>query len=244
MPSLRADLEYNNLPVVRSSSGTSSMKCIPKIILIVILFQIVFLFPLIAPAQEEPIRKDGTNGLNINGDSSRGERPRKKFYVGMEIGAGELMLSRNDVPANRTTRFALGFYGGYAPFRWLRAGINLNGWLIEPYWNFNSNPENGISISNIYGQVQIFPFRKSNLFVSFKAGKSDYINMHRNEYYAYGSGSKAGLGYEHEVAPNLGLTLVVNYGWGSFGDVYYVGATPVTHQHYNVIEFLLGITYR
>ena len=53
------------------------------------------------------------------------EQPFRKFYAGIELGAGGLELSRNQLNEGRTARFALGIYGGYRPFRWLRAGINL-----------------------------------------------------------------------------------------------------------------------
>lgn len=165
---------------------------------------------------------------------------RKKFYVGMEMGVGLLELSRNSLPAERDSRFAMGFYGGYSPFRWLRAGLNLNGWLIEPFGYFN-DPSKGISIGNTYGQIELFPFKKLNLFLNFEGGISNYTNKHPDEYNARGTGTKFGLGYEYHLTKNVGLSLTVNYGVGRFNDVLY--PPPAINQQYNALEFLLGITY-
>lgn len=169
----------------------------------------------------------------------------RKFYAGIELGAGGLELSRNQLDEGRTARFALGVYGGYRPFRWLRAGINLNGWLIEPYnqFFFFYFEEEGISISNIYGQVQVFPLREQPLFLNFQGGSSKYVNLNPDAQNAPGTGGKIGLGYEYPLGKNLGLSLTANWGFGKFGDITFQSVS-VTDQHYDVFEILLGITYR
>lgn len=164
---------------------------------------------------------------------------RRKFYAGIAIGVGLLELSRNNFPEDRKSRFALGFHGGYSPFHWLRAGLDLNGWLIEPY-DIN-NPSKGISISNTYGQIEVFPCKKFNFLISLEGGVAKYMNQHPTEYYARGTGIKFGLGYEHEAAKHLAISMTVNYCSGHFDDVLY--PLPTINQHYNTVEFLLGITY-
>lgn len=173
------------------------------------------------------------------------EQPFRKFYAGIELGAGGLELSRNQLNEGRTARFALGIYGGYRPFRWLRAGINLNGWLIEPYnqFFFFYFEEVGISISNIYGQVQVFPLREQPLFLNFQGGSSKYVNLNPDAQNAPGTGGKIGLGYEYPLGKNLGLSLTANWGFGSFRDVTLQNIS-FTNQRYDVFEVLLGITYR
>jgi hypothetical protein len=166
----------------------------------------------------------------------------RKFYVGIDAGTGLPELSANGVTTERTAKFAFGLYGGYIPLKWLRTGIALNGWLIEPFGNFNTNPENGISISNVYAQVQLFPFEKCNLFANLSGGYTEYINHHPEEFNANGTGALIGLGYEKNLNKRLKASLLINYGLGTFKDVQNV-AGSVTNQHYNVLEFLLGITW-
>jgi hypothetical protein len=167
---------------------------------------------------------------------------RSKFYAGMDAGIGLLNLARNDLTSQRSNTFALGFYGGYMPFKWLRTGINISGWLIESYGNFYDDPSKGISISNTYLQVQAFPFNKFDFFINFAGGISGYINHHMDEYNAKGSGIITGVGYERKLAGNVGISLMINYGFGQFNDVNYPGIS-VKNQHYDVTEFLIGFTY-
>jgi len=167
---------------------------------------------------------------------------KRKFYVGVDGGLGFLKLSRNGIDAKRNSCFSLGFNGGFIPFYWLRTGISLNGYLIESYGNFYDNPEKGISISNFYGQVEIFPIKKTDLYLNISGGFSKYINMHPDESYAHGMGAQLGLGYEKRLLNRVDVSFVINYGFGSFKDVKNVAAT-VRNQHYNITEFLIGFTY-
>jgi hypothetical protein len=121
---------------------------------------------------------------------------KKKFYVGMETGIGLLKLSRNNLSSGQNSCFSLGFNGGVIPFKWLRTGISLNGWLLESYGNFYKDPSKGISISNFFGEIQAFPFQRTNLFAKLSGGFSKYINMHWDESNAKGFGARAGVGYE------------------------------------------------
>ncbi len=166
----------------------------------------------------------------------------KRFYVGLDAGTGLLLLSKNDLDPSRDARFSLGFFGGYKPYRWLRTGILLNGWLIEAFGAFGSNPEKGVSISNVYGQLQVFPFAEFPIFANISGGYSRYTNHHPNEFNAHGSGGLFGLGYEKDLAKHLGVSFIVNYGFGRFKDVENVAAA-VKNQHYDVIEFLVAIAY-
>jgi hypothetical protein len=166
---------------------------------------------------------------------------RSKFYVGMDAGVGLLNLSQNG-ESQLSNPFSLGFYGGFMPFNWLRTGISIGGWLLEPYGNFYDDPAKGISISNTFLQIQAFPFKKFDLFLNFAGGISNYINHHPDEYNSKGTGILAGIGFERRLLGNLGISLLVNYGSGSFNDVIYSGVS-VKNQKYKVTEFLIGFTY-
>jgi hypothetical protein len=56
---------------------------------------------------------------------------RSKFYAGIDGGIGLINLARNDLPSQRSSKFALDFYGGFMPFKWIRKGISLKGWLMS-----------------------------------------------------------------------------------------------------------------
>lgn len=183
--------------------------------------------------------------LGSNNVMAQEEKPFRKFYAGLEMGAGGLELSRNQLNEGRTGRFALGLYGGYRPFRWLRAGINLNGWLIEPYNQlfFFYFEEEGISISNIYGQFQVFPMGEKPFFLNFQGGSSKYVNLNPDAQSSPGMGGKFGLGYEYPLGKSFGLSLTVNWGFGKFRDAT-VQNVSITNQRYDVFELLLGFTFR
>ncbi len=166
---------------------------------------------------------------------------RSKFYVGMNAGAGLLNLSMN-TQSQQKYPFALDFYGGIMPFRWLRTGISIGGWLIEPYGDYEDNPWKGISIENIYAQIQVFPFDSFDLFLNFAGGFSNYLNMHPGAYNAQGTGFLSGLGYERRLFGKMGISLMINYGFGSFNDLNYTGIS-VNNQHYGITEFIIGFTW-
>ena len=166
---------------------------------------------------------------------------RSNIYVGLDAGIALLDLSRNNL-SQHSNPFSLGFYGGFMPCKWLRTGISLKGWLLEPYGDFYDDPSKGISISNTYAQFQIFPFKNYDLYMNLAGGISNYINRHPGEYYAKGIGFLAGLGYEKRLIGNIGISLMVNYGYGKFNDLNYTGIS-IKNQHYNITEFLFGFSY-
>lgn len=174
--------------------------------------------------------------------TANGGTIRKKIYVGMDTGIGFLKLSRNDLSPEHHSCFALGFNAGFIPFRWLRTGINLNGWLIESYGNFYVDPSKGVSISNFFGEIEAFPFKKADLFVKLSGGFSKYISMHSDEFDAKGGGARIGLGYERRLYRRVSISLMMNHGFGRFKDVENVVAS-VKNQHYKVTEFVIGFTY-
>jgi len=192
-----------------------------RLLKVILIFELLFCFSVTTSAQ---------------GDA------RRKFYVGMDTGIGLLKLSRNDLSPENHSCFALGLKGGFIPFRWLRTGINVNGWLIESYGNFYVNPSKGISISNFFGEIEAFPFKKADLFVTLSGGFSKYVSMHIDEFDAKGGGARIGVGYERRLYRRMSLSLMMNYGFGRFKDVENTAAS-IKNQHYEVTEFLIGITY-
>lgn len=166
---------------------------------------------------------------------------KRGFYGGVEMGAGWLELSQNNQTEGREARFIFGLYAGYRPFRALKAGIKIDGYLIEAY--DNSNPAEGISISNTHFHAQVFPFKKIALFANLQGGWSKYINQNFGKHDAKGSSQKIGLGYEYTLAEHLRLSLLGNYGFGKFKDVNDVMIT-VHDQHFDSWDITLCITYQ
>lgn len=199
------------------------MSVFRRIITTILFGSVILLLPQLAMAQKDP--------------------EWKKFYAGMDMGAGWLKLSQNNERADVTARYALTLYGGYQPFRWLRVGVNFSGWLIEPFGNFYDDPDNGISVSNDNVQLMLLPFEHHRLSINLQGGRATYTNHHRGHYNATGAGIKAGLGYEIKIMPHLVIPITINYGTGDFKDVRYPGIA-VVNQNYDVVELLVGITYR
>ncbi len=171
---------------------------------------------------------------------------RNRWYVGMDMGAGWMRLIQNDIPSERVPRFSMGFYCGYKVTSWLRAGMNLNGWLIESFGypgNYNYNPAKGVSVSNIFAQVMIFPFPRCNLYIDLAGGHSEYINYHPDSYNASGMGGWVAVGYEKDLLRRLGCLIKVYYARGQFDDVNIPNVATVTNQHYDVVGLTLGFTY-
>ncbi len=165
----------------------------------------------------------------------------KRFYVGLEMGSGWLALSQNNLSTETTARYALGFYGGYQPLRSLRIGINLGGWLIQPF-NY-SDPAKGVSVSHTSAQIMVLPLKHFPLFMNLQFGRSVYTNHHPDRYNAKGTALKVGMGYELKINTHLVLPISINYGNGKFSDIQLPGVSYV-NQHYEVMELLLGITFR
>ena len=161
--------------------------------------------------------------------------------MGVEMGVGGLQLSRDTIAGSRQARFALGVFAGYSPFRWLRVGFNASGWLIEPSGDY-ADPSKGVRVSNAFGQLELFPFKKIALFTNLQWGRSQYTNMHVDGYQAIGTGTKVGLGYEYRIGNHGWLSLVMNYGFGSFKDVNNF-VISVNNQHFDAFEVMVGLTY-
>lgn len=175
---------------------------------------------------------------NFREDYSQSLPWKNRWYIGTNMGVALLDLSQNDIPSQSTARFALALYGGYKVFHWLRAGINVNGWLIEPReFQMYQDPK-GISISNIYGQLQIFLFKRCNVYINLAGGSSEYINVHPTARNAKGVGGFVGFGFEKDFFRRGGCSIEINYSLGHFDN-----SETAWNQHYNILEFVVGFTY-
>lgn len=163
------------------------------------------------------------------------------FYVGVDMGAALLVNSGNTETSSKG-RFALGFYGGYIPLKCLRAGIRLDGWLIEPFGSFQTDPAKGISISNSFLEISVYPFNKWPLFANVSGGISKYINHHPDAYNAKGYGGQLAMGYDYALNQRMSIILMLSYAKGYFNDLSYPFIVP-ENRRYTATTLSLGFTY-
>ena len=167
---------------------------------------------------------------------------KRGFYVGIEMGVGWLQYTSDNQDESRKERFIMGFNGGYRPFYAFRAGVKIDGYLIEA-GNY-SNPAKGIGVSNTSFQVQVFPFKSVPLFTNIQYGWSKYTSNHTlNGYDANGTSQKIGFGYEYNLNKHFALSLNANYGFGKFNDVNDFSVT-IHDQKYDSWDITLCVTYR
>ena len=162
------------------------------------------------------------------------------WWVGGEVGEGQLSLTSNQVRRNRAATLALGFLGGHRLGRRSRIGLELNGWLLQAS-NLN-DPTVGESVSNVLAVGDVFPIRTSPLFVRFGTGLGMYQNNRPGGFNGTGWAWTAGLGYEIRVTEKLGLAPIVDYDSGRFGDVRNA-ITVETGRRYSVMEFKAAAIY-
>lgn len=163
-----------------------------------------------------------------------------KWWVSMSLGEGQLKLLSDQQTSERDPTFAIGFDLGRRIGPWARAGMEVNGWLIQAF-NLN-NPGVGESVGQVMAIGDALPSRNHPLFVRGGIGRSAYTNNRPTGNDGGGLAWLAGGGYEVRVSRSLRLVPTVGYSAGNLGH----GGTPTpqTHFRYSVIEFKVGVLYR
>lgn len=162
------------------------------------------------------------------------------WWVTGEFGEGQIKLSSDQLQGNRSATFAMGFAGGRQLGERFRAGLHVNGWLLQAF-NLN-DPTVGESVSNVGGSFDFFPSSKKRFFARGGVGWSSYTNNHPTGTGGNGFGWEAGGGYEIPVHGPFGLAPLVEFASGGLGDVR-SGSTAVTGRRYTVVEFKLEAVY-
>lgn len=168
---------------------------------------------------------------------------RKWFYIGTEWGAGYLKYSRGNDSSHVGTKVAMDLHAGIRPAPFLKTGILANGWTIESYGSFNTNPDKGISVSNIYGYLAVRPFSHIPVWLQGMAGRTKYVNMHPGEYFARGFGYLFGANWEQPLdkKKRVFLSSSCNYGAGKLKELdVFPNEIKRTHR-YTVVELKTGI---
>jgi hypothetical protein len=209
------------------------------------------LFP--EPAEEVPAR-DGDVMLHsrrlpdlkmpiaasVSPPRGREERTVRPWWVGLELGDGQIKLTSDQFRGTRNPAFALGFVGGHSLGNRVRIGLELKGWLLQSF--NNSNPAVGESVSNVLGLVDAFPIRKTPIFLRAGAGLALYQNNRPGGSNSSGWSWTAGVGYEIPLTENFGLAPIVDYAAGSLGDVRNI-ITVETGRRYSVVEFKAAVIW-
>jgi hypothetical protein len=184
-------------------------------------------------------------GLTVPIGSSLGppagdEHIVRPWWVALELGEGQLKLTSDQFNTARDPVFALGFVGGHSLGNRARIGLELNGWLLQSF-NLN-NPAVGESVSNVLALVDVFPIRKTPIFLRAGPGLALYQNNRPGGFNGTGWSWTAGVGYEIPLAEKFGLAPIVDYAAGSLGDVRNTLAVE-TGRRYSVVEFKVAIAW-
>jgi hypothetical protein len=164
----------------------------------------------------------------------------RPWWVGLEMGDGQIKLTSDQVKGTRNAAFALGGMGGHSLGNRARFGLELNGWLLQ---SFNlSNPAVGESVSNVLGIVDVFPIPKTPLFLRAGAGLALYTNNHPTGFNSHGWSWTAGVGYEIPLTEHFALAPMAGYAAGSLGDVRNL-ITVDTGRRYSVAEFKVTLLW-
>jgi hypothetical protein len=171
---------------------------------------------------------------------ARKEPSVRPWWIGLELGDGQIKLTSDQSSGTRNPAFALGFVGGHSLGNRARVGLEVNGWLLQSF--NNSNPAVGESVSNVFGIVDAFPIRKTPVFARAGAGLALYQNNRPGGFDGSGWSWTAGLGYEIPLTHNVALALIVDYAAGSLGDVRNI-ITVETGWRYSVVEFKAALLW-
>src|SRR5438132_135618 len=100
------------------------------------------------------------------------------------------------------------------------------------------------TMANLTASIFYYPRVSSGFFLTGGAGFSDYRVNTAPSITGTGWGFTAGAGYDLRVGPELSLTPVATYGWGSIGDLSYSdGVFYTSGWKQNFLDFSLSLTF-
>jgi hypothetical protein len=179
----------------------------------------------------------GMTALGVKPAQAQIGQNLRAWWAGGEIGEGQLSLLSDQIHRHRTPTLALGFFGGHRLSDRARVGFEMNGWLLQA--SSLNDPTVGESVSNVLGVIDLFPRRKTPLFIRGGVGLAMYQNNRPGESGGTGLAWTGAAGYEVRVSERVGLAPIVGYAYGRFNDV----RNPITVEtgrHYSVVEFKIA----
>jgi hypothetical protein len=165
----------------------------------------------------------------------------RPWWVAFETGAGQLNLTSNQNSKNGLTTFAMDFSGGHRVTRSVRVGLHVNGWLLQAADLYD--PTVGEGVSSVSGIVDVFPIRRTALFLRGGGGVTTYWNNQPAGRGGSGPSFEAGAGYDFQISRHLSILPMVEYYKGGLGSGF-APAAPGSSLGYSVVEFKAGILYR
>lgn len=160
------------------------------------------------------------------------------WWVAGELGEGQLKLSSDQVQGRLDSTFALGFAGGHQLGTRARAGLHVNGWLLQAF-SLN-DPTVGESVSTVMGVVDVYPLRNWNrLFLRGGLGRATYTVNDKYQVGGSGAAWESGAGFEIPLRGGVSLAPTVAYSAGRLGDVH-IPAASQTGRRYSVVEFKIA----
>jgi len=142
--------------------------------------------------------------------------------VGLQCGYGNVRL-RSDQGWNvRQGTFSLGFQAGYALTRRLVIGLEVGGWLVEPfsYGAHGQEEERGEAVSHTMVFIHMFPVERLPLYLRAGLGESHYKNNNWDKTGGNGWGAwLLGGGYELRISSHFYGAAQLSYSRGHFSDV-------------------------
>ncbi len=171
---------------------------------------------------------------------ARKEMTVRPWWVGLELGDGQIKLTSDQFSGTRNPSFELGFAAGHSLGNRARVGLEVNGWLLQSF--NNNNPAVGESVSNVLGIVDAFPIPKTPLFLRGGAGLALYQNNRPTGFNSNGWSWMVGVGYEIPLTAHFALAPFVDFAAGSLGDVRNV-ITVDTGRRYSVVEFKAAVIW-
>ncbi|WP_109484362.1 hypothetical protein [Occallatibacter savannae] len=162
------------------------------------------------------------------------------WFISMSLGDGQLKLQSDQRSSSRDPSFALGFDLGRRIGSRVRAGLEVNGWLLQAF-DLN-NPTVGESVGQVMAVGDFLPSRTHSIFARAGFGRSSYTINRPTGNNGGGMSWIAGGGYEIPVSKSVRLVPTVAYSAGNLGN----SALTVsqTHLRYSVLEFKLAALYR
>jgi len=138
------------------------------------------------------------------------------FWIAGELGYGSAAL-RSSLSSHDKGGFAMGIEGGYAFTPAFSVGLRLNGCTLEASNLYD--PSRGESLSQFSVMLRVYPWPDRSFFLRGGIGSLRYTNNHPTEFDGSGTGFFMGAGYEFAFWKRLRIAPIVDYTWGSLGDV-------------------------
>ena len=166
---------------------------------------------------------------------------RGGFMVGFQSGYGRLNL-RSDQGDDLTRRtYSMGLQGGYAVTSRVILGLEVNGWLLEPFnWH---DEEKGEAVNNTMLLLHVFPIERQPVYLRAALGRAGYTANAPEKQGGSGWGSwLAGIGYEISPSQHFYIAAQISYGRGNYSDVPDI-LGRVTGRRYRVADISLALRW-